>query len=51
MIYEVNVNSKEKLYPLFKNMKDTMILSCLEGHMGTAWVDNIDNSTTISIKE
>lgn len=49
MIYEVDINSREKLYPIFENMKDTMILSCLEGHMGTAWVDDLENPTVAQI--
>ncbi|HCQ88916.1 MAG TPA: GNAT family N-acetyltransferase [Clostridium sp.] len=34
---------------MFKNMKDTMILSYLQGHMGTAWVDDIGNPTVAQI--
>jgi GNAT superfamily N-acetyltransferase len=49
MIYKVGGNSREKLYPIFKNMKDTMILSYLQGHMGAAWVDDIENPTVAQI--
>ena len=27
--------------PLFKDWKETMIWSCLEGYMGKAWTDNL----------
>ena len=49
MIYEVDINSRKNLYPMFKNSNDTMILSCLQGHMGTAWVDDIENPTVAQI--
>jgi len=32
-----------KIEHLFKNMHDTVILSCLQGHMGRAWTDDLDN--------
>lgn len=28
---------------MFENMDSTIVLSCLQGHMGTAWVDNLEN--------
>lgn len=49
MIYEVDINSREKLYSIFKDMKDTMILSYLQGHMGAAWVDDVENPTVAQI--
>lgn len=36
-------NQKALLYPFFNNQKDTLIHTCLEGHMGSAWTDSIDN--------
>lgn len=42
-IYKVDENLRKKLYPMFENMNDTIILSCLQGHMGTAWVDDLEN--------
>ncbi|MDY0394250.1 GNAT family N-acetyltransferase [Virgibacillus halophilus] len=41
MIYQADATVKEKLFPLFADMKDTCILSCLQGHMGQAWVDHM----------
>lgn len=52
MIYEVEKSSLEKLFPLFKGMaytRDTLILSCLQGYMGKAWTDNIENPTAAEI--
>ena len=49
MIYEVDIHSRKKLFPLFKNMNHTMILSYLQGHMGTAWVDNLENPKVAQI--
>ena len=49
MIYEADVNVRKKLVPLFKNMNSTIILSYLHGHMGTAWVDNLENPTVAQI--
>ncbi len=49
MIYEMDINSRAKLFPMFKSMDSTMILSCIEGHMGTAWVDDIENPTVAQI--
>jgi GNAT superfamily N-acetyltransferase len=33
----------DKIEHLFRNMHDTLILSCLQGHMGDAWTDNMEN--------
>lgn len=49
MIYEADVNVRKKLIPMFKNMDSTIILSYLQGHMGTAWVDNLENPTVAQI--
>ncbi|WP_234117590.1 GNAT family N-acetyltransferase [Clostridium hydrogenum] len=49
MIYEANIDVKNKLFPIFEDMEDTMILSCLQGHMGKAYVDNIKNPTAAEI--
>lgn len=43
MIYEADINVRKKLVPMFENMDSTIVLSCLQGHMGTAWVDNLEN--------
>jgi len=45
MIYKIDKALRKKLIPIFADMGDTMILSCIQGHMGEAYVDNIDNPT------
>lgn len=37
MVYKVEEKDREKLYPVFKDMCDTLILTCLQGHMGEAY--------------
>lgn len=49
MIFEADANVRKKLIPMFKNMDSTIILSYLHGHMGTAWVDNLENPTVAQI--
>lgn len=49
MIYEADLDTRKKLFPMFKNMEDTIILSCLQGHMGTAWVDDLETPTVAQI--
>lgn len=49
MFYEADVNLKKKLFHMFKDMDDTMILSCLEGHMGKAWVDDVRNPKVVQV--
>lgn len=49
MIYKINVDQRRKLLPMFQSMKDTMILSCLQGHMGTVWVDDLANPTVVQV--
>lgn len=49
MIYEADMKTRKKLFPLFKTMHDTTILSCLQGHMGKAWVDNLKAPTSARI--
>ena len=49
MIYEADVHVREKLLPMFNNMDSTIVLSYLQGHMGTAWVDDLENPTVAQI--
>jgi len=49
MIYKADINLRKQLFSMFEDMKDTMILSCLQGHMGTTWVDNPTNPTAAQI--
>ncbi len=49
MVYKVERNNREILASLFKNNKNPHILSVLQGHMGDAWVDNLENPTVAMI--
>lgn len=49
MIYKADINLRKQLFSMFKDMNDTMILSCLQGHMGTAWVDDTIKPTAVQI--
>lgn len=49
MIHEANVEVREKLVPMFEHIDSTIVLSYLQGHMGTAWVDNLENPTVAQI--
>lgn len=35
----------KKLLPLFDSLEDTLILSCLQNHMGRAWADHLEQPT------
>lgn len=43
MIYKANADVRKKLIPMFKNIDSTIVLSYLQGHMGTGYVDNLEN--------
>lgn len=45
MIYKIDKTLRGKLLPIFADMNDTIILSCLQGHMGDAYTDSVDNPT------
>lgn len=49
MIYEADINVRKKLVPMFEKIDSTIVLSYLQGHMGTAWVDNLENPTVAQI--
>lgn len=49
MIYEADMETRKKLFPMFKAMHDTTILSCLQGHMGKAWVDSLEDPASAQI--
>ncbi|PYZ93382.1 GNAT family N-acetyltransferase [Salipaludibacillus keqinensis] len=49
MIYEADRQVKNKLNPMFESMDDTIIFSCLQGHLGTAWVDDLENPSVAQI--
>ncbi|REB11568.1 GNAT family N-acetyltransferase [Sporosarcina sp. BI001-red] len=49
MIYEANAEVRKKLVPMFEGFDSTIVLSYLQGHMGTAWVDNLENPVVAQI--
>lgn len=49
MIYQVSKNLRASLKVFFEGSEDTIILSCLQGHMGEAWVDNLINPTMVEL--
>ncbi|QWU45717.1 GNAT family N-acetyltransferase [Bacillus sp. NP247] len=49
MIYKADNNVREKLVEMFDNFDSTIVLSYLQGHMGSAWVDNLENPTVAQI--
>lgn len=40
---KVEKNDLPKIFPMFERIYDTVMLSCLQGHMGEVFVDNIEN--------
>jgi GNAT superfamily N-acetyltransferase len=49
MIYEADDNARKKLVPMFEKIDSTILLSYLQGHMGSAWVDNLENPSVAQI--
>ncbi|GIN72905.1 zwittermicin A resistance protein ZmaR [Bacillus sp. J14TS2] len=49
MIYNANNKVRKKIAPMFENIDSTIILSCLQGHMGTAYVDDLENPSVAQI--
>ncbi len=49
MIYKADNNVRKKLVEMFGNFDSTIVLSYLQGHMGSAWVDNPENPTVAQI--
>ena len=53
MIYKGDIKRdielRIKLFNLFEDMKDTLILSCLQGHMGHVWVDDLKDPKVAQI--
>jgi len=49
MIYEADINVRKKLISMFEKIDSTIALSYLQGHMGTAWVDDLENPTVAQI--
>lgn len=49
MIYEANIHTREKLVTMFEDFNNVVLLSYLQGHMGTAWVNDLENPTVAQI--
>jgi len=49
MIYKLNNDSRNKIASLFENSNSTILLSYLQGHMGEAWVDDLENPTVAQV--
>ncbi|GEN45428.1 GNAT family N-acetyltransferase [Alkalibacillus haloalkaliphilus] len=49
MIHYVEIQEREKLATLFKDFDDTVVSSCLQGHMGSAYVDDLNHPTVAQI--
>lgn len=47
---EVQKGEMNKIAPLFKNVEDTGIDSCLQGHMGKAWTTSLENPVCAMIQ-
>ncbi|GKX29490.1 acetyltransferase [Vallitalea longa] len=48
-MYHLKKEEMNKIAPLFNGWEDTLIWSCLQGYMGDAWTDNIDNPKSAQI--
>ncbi len=51
MIYEASIHTREKLVTMFEDFNNVVLLSYLQGHMGTAWVNNLENPTVAQVTE
>ncbi|MCM1988733.1 GNAT family N-acetyltransferase [Oceanirhabdus seepicola] len=49
MIYKADINLREKLSSMFQKFNCTLVRSYLQGHMGTAWVDDLENPTVAQV--
>ncbi len=48
-MYQLYTDQMSSIAPLFSNSAHTMVLSCLQGYMGSAWTDNIENPKSAQI--
>lgn len=46
-IYKLEISDMDKIKPLFKDVRDTLVWSCLQGHMGDAWITEDGKSAQI----
>ena len=49
MIYEVKGPVIEHVTKIFESVEDTLVQSYLQGHMGTAYVDSLENPKVAQI--
>ncbi|MED3127357.1 GNAT family N-acetyltransferase, partial [Bacillus wiedmannii] len=49
MIYEASIHTRNKLVSIFENFNNVVILSYLQGHMGKAWVNDLENPTVAQV--
>ncbi|MFE6138262.1 MULTISPECIES: GNAT family N-acetyltransferase [Bacillus] len=49
MIYEANIHTRKKLVSMFEDFNNVILLSYLQGHMGTAWVNDLENPTVAQV--
>lgn len=49
MIYEANIRTRKKLVSMFDDFNNVVLLSYLQGHMGTAWVNDLENPTVAQV--
>jgi GNAT superfamily N-acetyltransferase len=45
----INKSSMQNIAPLFEGCGDTLVLSCLQGHMGEAWADSAEKPQSARI--
>ncbi len=45
----MDIRDRQHLWKLFDNWEETMIWSCLQGHMGEAWADDRENPKSAQI--
>ncbi len=48
-MYHLKKEEMNGIAPLFSGYSDTLIFSCLQGYMGNAWTDDIDNPKSAQI--
>lgn len=48
-MYRLNKEDMDKIAPFFQDWNETLIWSCLQGHMGNAWVDDKNNPKSAQI--
>ncbi|PEJ94170.1 GNAT family N-acetyltransferase [Bacillus toyonensis] len=49
MIYEANIHTRRKLVFMFEDFNNVILLSYLQGHMGRAWVNDLENPTVAQV--